>query len=171
MLVPMGERIRLSEHETLEVTDSSADCLTVEAAYEPGGAKPPAHYHPRQQERFEVLTGALSVEVDGAVTEYAAGETFVVEPGQVHRMWNGGSTATTARWETRPALGTIDWFRGLDRLAQDARAKGEHRPDLLGFARHAAGHRDTFRLVLGGPKPFGDIVVRVLGAAAGSVRR
>ncbi|MDF8266101.1 cupin domain-containing protein [Luteipulveratus flavus] len=167
----MTDEIRLSDHGHLEITSSDADCLAVLATYEPGEGKPPAHFHPQQEERFEVLTGMLRVETDGTTTDHAAGESFTIPAGTVHRMWNGGTVTTTARWETRPALRSEEWFRGLDRLARDASALGKARPDALGFAAHAARHRDEFRLVVPGPRPLGDVVVRALGAVARLIRR
>jgi hypothetical protein len=40
--------------------------LEVEAVYtKPTPSRPPVHYHPRQEERFEVLHGRLNVLVAG----------------------------------------------------------------------------------------------------------
>ncbi|WP_052589859.1 cupin domain-containing protein [Luteipulveratus mongoliensis] len=159
----MGEVLRLSDHESVEIVSADEACLTVEAVYEPGGSKPPAHYHPQQAEHFTVAEGTLRVERDGETTDFHAGDTLTVEAGQVHRMWNGGDVTTRVRWETTPALDTDEWFRGIDRLHTAAAAKGSGRPDPLTFAAYAVNHRNTFRLVLGGPRQAGDLVVLALG--------
>jgi hypothetical protein len=44
---------------------SGAEVLAVEARWTRGGALPPTHLHPAQDERFEVLDGRLPVLVRG----------------------------------------------------------------------------------------------------------
>ena len=46
--------------------DTGGELLEVEAVYtKPTLARPPTHYHHRQEERFEVLASRLKVLVDG----------------------------------------------------------------------------------------------------------
>ncbi len=154
---------RLSEHQTLDIVSNEPNCLVVDTVYQPGGARPPAHYHPRQREQFTVHLGTVRAEVDGQIHDLQAGDTLAIEAGQVHRMWNPGNQVSEVRWATSPALDTEDWFRGLDQLQTTATAAGRAQPDPLSFTALAVRHRDCYRLVLGGPKPLGDIVVQVLG--------
>ncbi len=47
--------------------DTGGELLEVEAVYtKPTPSWPPVHYHPRQEERFEVLSGRLSVLMGGS---------------------------------------------------------------------------------------------------------
>ena len=163
--------LRLSRHQTLEIVASEPDRIVVETTYLPGGSQPPTHYHPQQDENFEVLAGTLRVELNGEVRDLGPGDKLTVRRGQVHKMWNPGTEAARAHWETIPALRTEEWFRGIDRLQAEAEEQGRSGPAPLAFAAHAAAHRDLFRLVVGGPKPLGDIVVRVLGLVGGLLRR
>ena len=61
----------------------------------PGGSPPPKHFHPAQDERFEVLEGALTARVDGEERELESGDVLEIPRGAVHQMWNAG--------ERRPA--------------------------------------------------------------------
>ena len=154
--------LRIGSHQSLVVVSSDADRLIVVTTYEPGGSAPPAHYHPQQDEEFEVLAGTVRADVDGQQRDLSSGDTLTVTRGQVHKMWNPGAESARVRWVTSPALSTLQWFAGLDRLQLNSDGK----PDTLAFARLASRHRDSYRLVLGGPKPVGDVVVGVLALVA-----
>ena len=64
--------------------DTTGDLIEVDAYYEPGLDPPRAHYHPRQEERFEVVSGELFTHVDGTERAYGAGEAFIIPPGSRH---------------------------------------------------------------------------------------
>jgi len=61
----MPDRLDITPGETLTVLEHTPDVLVFEASYAPGGSAPPVHYHPNQDEHFEVQAGALCVEVCG----------------------------------------------------------------------------------------------------------
>src|SRR5690242_15413127 len=111
----MTERLKITPGETLEVveTESTPEVLVLNAQWSPGGSAPPPHYHPEQAEHFEVLAGALRVEVDGVQRDLRAGDTLDVPRRTVHRMWNPNAEPASARWETRPAGRTAEWFRAV----------------------------------------------------------
>ncbi|HVX44219.1 MAG TPA: cupin domain-containing protein [Mycobacteriales bacterium] len=159
----MPEVLRISAHESLRIVRDEASGLEVEATYEPGGAAPPAHLHPAQDEHFQVVAGTLHVELDGATHDLGAGDSIAIPRGSTHRMWNTGSEPARALWRTEPALRTAGWFRGLAALQEAAERRGRHRADLLAFAVHARRHRDTFRLVT--PFPGTGALVGILAAA------
>lgn len=160
----MADTVSMSAHESLEIVSSTPERLEVVATYLPHGTPPPRHRHPAQTESFDVTAGTLQVELDGAARTVATGESFEVPAGTLHRMWNGGDVPTTARWVTEPRLQTEEWFRGLDTLNKRSAARGMDGPDVLGFAAHAAGHRDVFRPVLvAGSAGLTQVLIAVLG--------
>ena len=71
-----------------------------EPGYTGRGGFPPEHYHPRQDERFEVLEGAVKAIVNGEELRYVAGERFDIPAGTPHRM--AGDGAARVHWEVRP---------------------------------------------------------------------
>lgn len=167
----MTTPLRLGAHERLTVISSEPDSLVVQAQYDGGGTPPPTHFHPAQDETFDVLTGSLHVEVDGQASELPAGSSLTIRRGQVHRMWNAGSAPATVRWRTDPPLATLAWFRGVDALQRKAEQAGKQRPAPLGFLAHAARNRDRFRLVLGGSAALGTVLTVVLGGIGRLVGR
>lgn len=52
------------------------------------GKKPPLHFHPYQAEFFKVISGKVTIEVEGAerVLSAESGEVSI-EPGPYHRLW------------------------------------------------------------------------------------
>ena len=131
----MTSTIAIAPHEQVEVRTSSPELLALDARWTQGGKLPPAHYHPGQDERFEVLEGALRVVLDGQERLVSAGESFEVPRGTVHAMTatEGGCRAT---WEIRPALRTEAFFRAMEA------ADGNRRKQLGVVSRHS----EEFRL-------------------------
>ena len=85
--------------------------LEMEAQYPDEGSLPPAHLHPRQDERFTVLDGAVRTVISGRERTYATGESFDVPAGTIHQM--AGDGAARIRWEVSPALNTAEFFEAL----------------------------------------------------------
>ena len=140
----MPEKLSLGPHDQLEIRSSTPEALEVEATYRPGGSPPPAHFHPAQDEHFEVLEGAMQVKVDGEERELAAGSEIEIARGQVHQMWNPGSEQARVRWVTTPAGRTEQWFRTLDGLFGEDGAIAEGRE--VDFGALLDEYSDVFRL-------------------------
>jgi quercetin dioxygenase-like cupin family protein len=83
----------------------------MEATYGKGSMLPPEHLHPRQDERFEVLEGAVLTVIAGEERRYKAGESFDVPTGTPHQMTGDGPARV--RWQIRPALRTAEFFERL----------------------------------------------------------
>lgn len=72
------------------------DTLIADIRVEPGG-EVPTHIHARQEERFDVSEGELSVTVDGDRRTLNAGERAVAPAGSRHRFENAGTTEARVR--------------------------------------------------------------------------
>jgi mannose-6-phosphate isomerase-like protein (cupin superfamily) len=155
------DTIHLTAHETLTIERSIPEVLSMQARWTPGDQEPLEHLHPAQDERFEVLEGALQVRVSGATRVYGAGESFEVPRGTVHTMGPAGDSTARARWEVRPALRTEQMFRDIE--AAGIAAGG--RPGPLVMAPLLATYRDEFRLGRV-PEPVQGILVAVLSRVA-----
>src|SRR4051794_31723492 len=105
--------IQLGPNQTLEVLESTPDVLLVEATWTPGSTEPIGHFHPLQDEHFEVLEGELTTVVGHQRRILLAGDVLDVPRGAVHRMWNAGDAATRATWRVTPALKTEEMFRTI----------------------------------------------------------
>jgi mannose-6-phosphate isomerase-like protein (cupin superfamily) len=95
--------------------DTDGELLEMEATYEPRLIEPPVHFHPRQEERFEILEGTVQAEIDGERRQLRSGDTLNVPAGTPHSMWNAGDVPARTRWETRPALRTEQFFEAVSR--------------------------------------------------------
>ncbi len=104
--------------------ETDGELLEMEATYTGEAGMPPAHLHPKQVERFEVIEGAMRTIIDGDERLYETGESFDVPAGTLHQMAAEGPTRT--RWEVRPALRTAEFFDRLFGSGPDsARELGE----------------------------------------------
>jgi mannose-6-phosphate isomerase-like protein (cupin superfamily) len=91
--------------------ESGGELLEMEATYGEGSALPPEHFHPSQDERFEVLDGAVLTVIGGVKRRYEKGETFDVPAGT--RLQMTGDGVARVRWQVRPALRTAEFFERL----------------------------------------------------------
>ena len=150
-------RFRLLEHDVLEI----------ELWIDPGGEVPP-HLHPRQTERFEVLSGEVTFRLGRRTTVAGPGKVLEVPPGTRHRFLNKGSETAHARVEVTPPL---ELRRSLEEAAALARAGRMTRFNLptspaalVELAAFARRYRDT-TVVLSPPplvqRVFGDPLARL----------
>ena len=126
--------------------DTGGELLEVESVYTKlTPSRPLAHYHPRQEERFEVLHGKLNVLESGQERTLEAGEVLTVAPGVPHQMW-AAEAGTRVNWQTRPALKTEAFFETIWGLAKDGKVTDKGVPNLLRVALIAREYEDVFRL-------------------------
>src|ERR1700761_7643241 len=111
----MGEKLKITPTESIEILASDPEALLLEATYLPG-RPPPRHFHPGQDEHFEVLHGEVRVVLGAGEKGYPAGEEFDVPRGTIHTFWTPGDGSARVRWRTSPALRTEQWFRAINRI-------------------------------------------------------
>jgi mannose-6-phosphate isomerase-like protein (cupin superfamily) len=125
----------------------------------PGSPFPPMHYHPSQDEHFEVERGAMLFVVDGVESTLAAGGTIDIPAGAAHKARNASLTEPAiVRWETRPALRTGEFFAVANRLGD--------RAGPLDSALLAHEYRDVFRA-----SGLPGVLIPLLAAVARVLRR
>src|SRR5438270_2826684 len=95
------------------------DVLHAEVYADPGGDVP-SHYHPSQEERFEVLAGHVRFDVGGRRIEGGPGTRVLAPPGAKHAFRNIGKVEAHLRVEVKPAL-QLQGF--LEEAAALARAR------------------------------------------------
>ncbi|MFA1549852.1 cupin domain-containing protein [Actinomadura chokoriensis] len=71
------------------------------------------HYHPYSEEFFFLVSGALTLRVDGAPVDLAAGQSTLIPREARHRVENNGSAEAFAVFHLcplapRPELGHVD---------------------------------------------------------------
>jgi mannose-6-phosphate isomerase-like protein (cupin superfamily) len=159
------ETLTITPHESVEIRSSTPEALELEATYAPDGSAPPKHWHPEQDEHFEVLEGRVRTRVEGEQRDLGPGEEIDIPRRSVHQMWNPGSEPARVLWRTSPGGRTEQWFRAIDRLHREGRVGSNGMPGPLAFGVLLTEYRDVFRLA--GPDP----VIRPAMALLGVVGR
>ena len=142
----MADQLMLTARERLDVLDSTPEALRMEATYAPEGNPPPAHWHPSQDEHFEVLEGEMRVIVSGDERELRAGDTLHIPRETVHQMWNPSAAPARVSWEVRSPGRTEEWFRTLDRLFREGPLDDNGMPPLDKLLEAVNEYNDVFRL-------------------------
>lgn len=136
--------------------DSDGEFYEQRVEYAPGSPFPPTHYHPSQDELFEIESGAMVFVVDGEEREVGAGESIEIPRGARHKARNASSAEpAVARWETRPALRSGEFFSTASHISTSP----------LDGALLANEFRDVFRL--SGPAAMAVPVLAVVSRLTG----
>jgi mannose-6-phosphate isomerase-like protein (cupin superfamily) len=135
---------RLVFHETALQTGGRYSRF--EAFVAPGGHLPTSHVHPKQTETFEIISGTLTMKLDGRTFEAGPGETVVVEPGMHHDFANRTGDVVHFEVEVKPALKIESLIETMYGLAADGKTNRWGIPNPLRMAVIAASHFDTVRL-------------------------
>jgi len=109
------------EFRRIEATGEGS-VLEFDLFLRPGGVIFTEHVHPRQVERFEVISGAVQGHVERKPQTLGAGGTNVVTAGVAHAWWNAAEHETHLRVQFRPALSTAEMIETAFALARDGRA-------------------------------------------------
>jgi quercetin dioxygenase-like cupin family protein len=123
------QKDRVVFRQTARETDGRL--LSLEMFASPGAASPPVHPHPRQEERFETVSGVLRARVGGEERTLRAGEGMVVPPGTPHTWWIEGDEDAHVVVEFRPALNTETFFETMYGLARDGKLDENGTPPFL----------------------------------------
>jgi quercetin dioxygenase-like cupin family protein len=94
--------------------------LHAEVFADPGGDVPP-HFHPSQEERFEVLAGHVRFDVDGHRIEGGPGARVTVPAGAKHAFRNIGQLEAHLRVEVEPAMELQGFLEEAAALARAGR--------------------------------------------------
>lgn len=111
--------------------DSNGAVLEMISAWDPGSVKPPAHYHPIQQERFTMLEGELHIQLEDAVIILGRGRSITIDAGIIHSMWNESNVQAKAVWRVTPALDTEYLLETGCGLAADNKMNTKGNPGIL----------------------------------------
>lgn len=98
--------------------------LRIRSIFRSNSKIPPLHYHPHQEEYFEVVEGEVTLNVDGKVYNLSTGEHIAIMAGQVHAMWNPNKVRAVVNWTVDPPLGSMGFLKRMTALS---RPEGEKR--------------------------------------------
>jgi len=129
----------LTSHPTRAVWSAplpadAADVVRSVGIHRPGYDGPPEHYHERSPERFEVLAGEATFEIDGESERVAAGESVDVGTGERHTFTVGGDDLCYMLVEIRSPGRLSQVLPTLGGLAHDDRRDPENPLQLAAIA-------------------------------------
>jgi mannose-6-phosphate isomerase-like protein (cupin superfamily) len=123
--------------------DTNGALLEFDAYLDKGAPGPPRHLHMHQEERFQVLSGAMHVSIGDRDMVLNEGGEATVPPGTPHSWDNVGETVLHARVQLTPALGFEDFLRRSFELT----ASNDGVLDFEALAPLLAEFEDEYRLV------------------------
>jgi quercetin dioxygenase-like cupin family protein len=126
--------------------DTGGRLLEMESTYHELSKEPAAHYHPYQDEDFLLVSGELTVRMDGVLRTLRSGETIHIPKNKIHSMWNSSNGKTVVNWRVQPALQTEYFLETVMGLAGDGKTNDEGMPGILQVSLLATHFSDTFRL-------------------------
>ncbi|MDO8612184.1 MAG: cupin domain-containing protein [Dehalococcoidia bacterium] len=126
--------------------DTHGELLQIECFSPPHGPMEPEHVHPRQEHRFQVLSGSLAFRIRGEETIVREGGAITIPPNAPHHFWNSGEEEAHYIQEFRPALRIDLFFETLFGLARDGKLNDRGVPNLLQAAVLVPDFSDEIRL-------------------------
>jgi mannose-6-phosphate isomerase-like protein (cupin superfamily) len=137
-----GERLTFIE----TARQNGGEATVFEAQIAPGGHLPAPHLHPKQSERFEIVSGTLTVRLGGETVEAKPGDVVDIAAGVSHYFSNRTGEDVRFRVEVRPALGIEELLETMYGLAADGKANWLGMPNPLRLAVIAQEHFDVVRM-------------------------
>jgi mannose-6-phosphate isomerase-like protein (cupin superfamily) len=138
-----GERIALAA--IAEETGGELTRMEIRVRPGPGDWVGPDHFHPLQEERFEVVAGAPIFRIDGEERPAKPGEVVTVPVGVSHIFRNGGREELHMISEYRPGLKSVEiFFATFFGLAAEGKLTRRGRPHLLQSVLTLSELRDYF---------------------------
>ena len=153
-----GEQIRFLKTSK----ETGGEYVLVEVTVRPGGVVAAAHVHPYQDERFEVVSGRVTFQLDGQELVGRPGDVVLVPAGSAHKFWNAGDEDVRFVTEVRPALKFEQLIETMFSLAADGKTSRKGMPNPFRLAVIAKEHFDDVRL------PFPPVFLQRIGLAIGA---
>jgi mannose-6-phosphate isomerase-like protein (cupin superfamily) len=171
VLAATGDMLTMPDGTSFSIIQSAADSggkrIEFEITMAPGALGPPKHFHPRQDESWNVLEGELSVFVDDGWRTLGEGQSLSIPPDTVHTLRNRSGGLVRFRDVHEPALDFQDYIEALHRQAAAGKITGRMTPStLINGAMVLRQHRTT-QLSASRAQRAAETVLSVIGRALG----
>ena len=125
--------------------DTKGTFLEMISTYEAKSIEPPSHYHPFQEEYIEVISGEVTVRVNGEVEILGPGHQLYIAKNTTHAVWNNTNAPASLRWKVVPALDTERFLETVTGLAHEGKTGPNGKPGILQTALTANRFCNVFR--------------------------
>ena len=122
-----GERIVFRKR----AKDTNGELLQFDLIIQPHALVQVEHIHARQEERVEVVSGAVRYRLAGREQTLSANQATALPPGVPHTLWNDSDAEAHVLVEIRPALRTETAIETLFGLARDGKTNKRGIPNIL----------------------------------------
>ena len=136
-----GERIVFRK----TAADTNGEYAEIDLVLAPGGSVPGTHVHPKQEERFEVVSGRMKFRLGLRTIVAGPGEVVVVPAGRIHNFANAGDEPAQVRVQMIPALKHEELFETTVALAKEGRVDRRGMPKPLELALFVERFADEVR--------------------------
>jgi quercetin dioxygenase-like cupin family protein len=165
------DRSKLPGGASFVVNKSAAETggerVELEITLPPGAAGPPPHFHPHQQEQWQVLAGTLEVQVDGNWRTLREGESAAVPAGHVHTLRNRTNEDVRVLDIHIPALDFQDYMEDLHRLTEAGNITSLRSPRSLVYLATVLKEHRTTQLTASRPQRIAESALAGLGKLLG----
>ena len=126
--------------------ETNGELLEMESTFSEYSKEPAPHYHPYQEENFTVLSGELTIRMNGELKVLKQGESIHIPRNKAHSMWNNSPVKTVVNWKVQPAMNTDQLLETATGLANNGKTNNNGMPNILQVALMANKFSDVFRL-------------------------
>ena len=91
----------------------------------------PLHVHPLSDEKFVVLEGEVTIEMNGVRRIYKKGEKVNIKRGTPHTGYNNGKTETVVLCTVEPAYTMGEYIYSLTRLSNMGKTNSKDLPNVF----------------------------------------
>jgi mannose-6-phosphate isomerase-like protein (cupin superfamily) len=166
-----GDTLTMPDGTSFSIVESAADSggkrIEFEITMAPGALGPPKHFHPRQEESWNVLEGELSVFVDDGWRTLGEGESLLIPPDTVHTLRNRSPGAVRFRDVHEPALDFQDYIEALHRQAAAGKITSRMTPSTLIHGAMVLHQHRTTQLSASPVQRVAETVLSVIGRVLG----
>ena len=89
------------------------------------------HIHPFQENRFQIISGELSFQIDGKIKKAQQGNIISIPKNTPHVFWNDGNVEAIYIQEFYPALKIDQLFETFFALARDGKLNKNGNPNIF----------------------------------------
>ncbi|WP_461116851.1 cupin domain-containing protein [Spirosoma jeollabukense] len=126
--------------------DTKGQFLGMIATFQPQSQPQLRYYLPQQTLDLDVLSGELTVLLNGQYRQLKAGEKLFIEANQAHALWNRSTQPTTINCRVRPALNMEHLLETVAALAGVKTISRQPIPRMLQTVLTANCFSNIFRL-------------------------
>ena len=165
----MTEPIRDPVSRVRYTFEAQGEDLVVNTWLEPGGGLP-AHFHPRQEERWSVLEGQVRFQLGDEKKVIGPEDgVMVVMPRMKHGLWSVSESEARLHTLVTPALGLRSFLEESAAAAREGLFTSRGLPRGIRGARWAAGFLKRYRdetVMVSPPQPVQRLLIALLARDA-----